>query len=194
MPILGLKSPWTVLGRFFTLILSYTIKFSDFHFPLDIFIPNGLCNTPFSPQIKDVFKEEAAIPDGDNALLNPEEEWPSDDPEDDDYYPERKEDNHSIKAEGTDDNASNDLSSSSSLGSLNGECSPVDEGTGLEYYSVNCCIDSDDSGEIACGRRQRKSVDYKKLYDVSIKFLFIISICSPTKFDNLSSNTEFTSQ
>ncbi|XP_057428582.1 pathogenesis-related homeodomain protein isoform X2 [Lotus japonicus] len=114
---------------------------------------------------QDVFKEEAAIPDGDNALLNPEEEWPSDDPEDDDYYPERKEDNHSIKAEGTDDNASNDLSSSSSLGSLNGECSPVDEGTGLEYYSVNCCIDSDDSGEIACGRRQRKSVDYKKLYD-----------------------------
>ncbi|TKY72765.1 Pathogenesis-related homeodomain protein [Spatholobus suberectus] len=114
---------------------------------------------------QEVFKEEAALPDGDIALLNPEEEWPSDDPEDDDYNPERKEDSHGINAEGDDEDASNDLSSSSSLRSLNGECFPVDEGVSLEYYSVNSCIDSDESGEIACGRRQRKAVDYKKLYD-----------------------------
>ncbi|RDY09869.1 Pathogenesis-related homeodomain protein, partial [Mucuna pruriens] len=114
---------------------------------------------------QDVFKEEAAMPDGDIALLNPEEEWPSDDPEDDDYNPERKEDSHSINPDGDDENASNDLSSSSSLWSLNGESSPVNEGISHEYYSVNSCIDSDESGEITCGRRQRKAVDYKKLYD-----------------------------
>lgn len=122
----------------------------------------------FFHNLKDVFKEEADIPDGNTAILNPEEEWPSDDPEDGDYNPERKEDSHGINTEGNDDNASDDLSSSSSVWSLNGECSPLDEGIGLEYYSVNACIDSDESGEIACGRRQRKAVDYKKLYDVSI--------------------------
>ncbi|XP_028204412.1 pathogenesis-related homeodomain protein-like isoform X2 [Glycine soja] len=114
---------------------------------------------------QDVFKEEAAMPDGDIALLNPEEEWPSDDPEDDDYNPERKEDNHNFDTEGADENASNDSTSCSSLLSLNGECPPVDEGICHEYYSVNSCLDSDESGEIACGPRQRKAVDYKKLYD-----------------------------
>jgi len=106
------------------------------------------------------------MPDGDIELLNPEEEWPSDDPEDDDYNPERKED--SINTEGADENSSNHSTSSSSLWSLNGECPPVDEDLSHEYYSVNSFIDSDESGEIACGRRQRKAVDYKKLYDVSI--------------------------
>ncbi|KAK7281173.1 hypothetical protein RIF29_08920 [Crotalaria pallida] len=121
---------------------------------------------PLDSTWQDVFKEEAALPDGDNALLNAEEEWPSDDPDDDDYNPERREDNHSADADGTDDdNASFDSSSSTSLWSLNGNCSPVDEGIGHEYYSVNSCIDSDDSGHIACGRRQRKAVDYKKLHD-----------------------------
>ncbi|WVZ20142.1 hypothetical protein V8G54_007464 [Vigna mungo] len=114
---------------------------------------------------QDVFKEEAAVPDGDIALLSPEEEWPSDDPEDDDYNPERKEDSHSINTEGADENASNDSTSSLSLWSLNEECPPVDEDLSLQYYSVNSFIDSDESGEIACGRRQRKAVDYKKLYD-----------------------------
>ncbi|XP_061361975.1 pathogenesis-related homeodomain protein [Gastrolobium bilobum] len=114
---------------------------------------------------QDVFKEEAAIPDGDTSLLNQEEEWPSDDPEDDDYNPERKEDSHSIHTEGIDDNASDDLSSYSGLWSLSGECSPVDEGISHEYCSVNSYIDSDESGELAGGRRQRKAVDYKKLYD-----------------------------
>ena len=134
-----------------------------------LFLP-GPSNNAFLPWIKDVFKEEAALPDGDTALLNPEEEWPSDDPEDDDYNPDRREDTHSINAVGTDDNPS-DSSSSTSLWSLNGEYSPVDEGVSHEYLSVNSCIDSDGSGEVACGRRQRKAVDYKKLYDVSIKLL-----------------------
>ncbi|KAL5098185.1 hypothetical protein RYX36_002512 [Vicia faba] len=115
---------------------------------------------------QDVFKEEAAIPDGDTGLLNQEEEWPSDDPEDDDYNPDMKEDSHGgNNTDGNDDNASDDSSSSGSMWSLNGECSLLDEG--LEYYSVSHgCIDSDESGEIACGRRQRTAVDYLKLYDV----------------------------
>jgi hypothetical protein len=135
--------------------------------------------------MKDVFKEEAAIPDGDDALLNQEEEWPSDDPEDDDYNPERKEDsNGGIDTEGNDENASDDDSSSSgSMWSLNGECSLLDEGINLEYYSANGQVDSDESGEIACGRRQRRAVDYKKLYDVSIS----------SKIDIFSGSIEFTS-
>ncbi|KAK7411980.1 hypothetical protein VNO78_03425 [Psophocarpus tetragonolobus] len=114
---------------------------------------------------QDVFKEEAAMPDGDIALVNPEEDWPSDDPEDYDYNPEGKEDSHGMDTAGADENESNDSTSSSSLCSLNGECPLVDEGVSHDYYSVNSCIDSDESGEIACGRRQRKAVDYKKLYD-----------------------------
>ncbi|KAL6523690.1 hypothetical protein OROGR_017293 [Orobanche gracilis] len=114
---------------------------------------------------QDVFKEETALPDGDNALLNQEEELPSDDPDDDDYNPERREDSHYANVEGTDDNASFDSSSSTSVWSLNGECSLVDEGISHEYFSVNSCLDSDDSGKVACGRRQCKAVDYKKLHD-----------------------------
>jgi len=168
MPILGLNFPWTVVGRFFTFNNLLSTNFSDFNFAFDIVILTGPSNNIFLPQIKDVFKEEAAMPDGDIALLNPEEEWPSDDPEDDDYNPERKEDSHSINTEGADENSSNDSTSSSSLWPLNGERPPVDEDLSHEYYSVNSFIDSDESGEIACGRRQRKAVDYKKLYDVSI--------------------------
>ena len=101
-------------------------------------------------------------------MLNPEEEWPSDDSEDDDYNPESREDCHNINTEGSDDNACDDLSSSTSLCSSDGECSLVDEGVNHEYSSVNGCIDSDESEEKVCGPRQRKAVDYKKLYDVSI--------------------------
>ncbi|RZB55461.1 Pathogenesis-related homeodomain protein isoform B [Glycine soja] len=113
---------------------------------------------------QDVFKEEAAIPDGETALLNPEEEWPSDDSEDDDYDPERKEDSHNINTEGANDSASEDLTSSTSLCSSDGESSPVD-GVSHEYFSVKSSIDSDESEDKACGCRQRKAVDYKKLYD-----------------------------
>ncbi|KAK7303935.1 hypothetical protein RJT34_14859 [Clitoria ternatea] len=114
---------------------------------------------------QDVFKEESAIPDGDIALLNPEEEWPSDDPEDDDYNPNRKENSQLINTGGTDDNATEYLSGSSNLSYLSGEHSPADDDISHEYYSVNSCMDSDESEEIACGRRQRRAVDYKKLYD-----------------------------
>ncbi|QHO11601.1 Pathogenesis-related homeodomain protein [Arachis hypogaea] len=117
---------------------------------------------------QDVFKEEATVPDDCAALLNPEEEWPSDDPEDDDYNPDRRENTHNINAEGTDESPS-DSSSSISLSSLNDEYSPVDKAMSLEYLSVNSCVDSDGYGEIVCSRRQRKAVDYRKLYDEMFK-------------------------
>ncbi|XP_028774099.1 pathogenesis-related homeodomain protein-like [Neltuma alba] len=116
---------------------------------------------------QDVFKEEASIPEGDISLLNPGEEWPSDDSDDDDYNPERREDSHNISADDIDGVAADDSSSSTSLWNSDDGCSP---GTGKEsidheFFSRNNCVDSDESGEIACGRRQRKAVDYKKLYD-----------------------------
>ncbi|KAL6191770.1 hypothetical protein ACLB2K_038159 [Fragaria x ananassa] len=92
---------------------------------------------------QDVFKEEAAFPDGGNLLLNPDEEWPSDESDDDDYNPDRNVNSCSVSREGSDDNASDDeLSTDGSIGS--------DEST---------------DGDIVSGRRQRSSVDYKKLYD-----------------------------
>jgi len=69
--------------------------------------------------------------------------------------------------EGTNDSASDDLSSSTSLCYSDDEYSPVD-GVSHEYLFVNSSIDSDESEDKACGRRQRKAVDYKQLYDVSI--------------------------
>lgn len=115
-----------------------------------------------------MFKEEASLPDGDVASLNPEAEWPSDDSEDDDYNPERAEDSRNINTEESDHNASDDSSSSTSLCSSDSECSPLDDGVNHEHFSVNSSVDSDESDEKECGRRQRKAVDYKKLYDVSI--------------------------
>ncbi|XP_060674905.1 pathogenesis-related homeodomain protein isoform X1 [Ziziphus jujuba] len=92
---------------------------------------------------QDVFKEEAAFPDGANSLLNPDEEWPSDDSEDDDYNPDRRENSCSISGAATGDDVSDDeLSSNSSAAS--GESTDA---------------------EIICSRRQRRDVDYKKLYD-----------------------------
>ncbi|KAJ6913032.1 pathogenesis-related homeodomain protein isoform X4 [Populus alba x Populus x berolinensis] len=120
---------------------------------------------------QDIFTEEAAIPDAGNVLLNPEEEWPSDDSEDDNYDPERR-DNIMSEA-GTDDDASDDISSSTSLGwSSDGEVflgSRRWEMHGLDFRnnSMYSSLDSDETsdGEIVCGRRQRRAIDYKKLYD-----------------------------
>eukprot|EP00258_Populus_trichocarpa_P042956 XP_024458975.1 pathogenesis-related homeodomain protein isoform X1 [Populus trichocarpa] len=120
---------------------------------------------------QDIFTEEAAIPDAGNVLLNPEEEWPSDDSEDDNYDPERR-DNIMSEA-GTDDDASDDISSSTSLGwSSDGEVflgSRRWEMHGLDFRnnSIYSSLDSDETsdGEIVCGRRQRRAIDYKKLYD-----------------------------
>ncbi|KAB5514740.1 hypothetical protein DKX38_028646 [Salix brachista] len=120
---------------------------------------------------QDIFREEAAVPDGGNMLLNPEEEWPSDDSEDDDYDPERRE--NIMSGAGTDDDASDDTSNSTRLSwSSDGEVfsgSRRWELDGLDFRnnSIYSSLDSDETsdGEIICGRRQRRAVDYKKLYN-----------------------------
>jgi hypothetical protein len=76
---------------------------------------------------------------------------------------------------------SDGISISTSLSwSLDGEVFSEEEGMGCENRFANTFLDSDESteGEIICGPRQRRAVDYKKLYDVSI-----------TKFVRLSTST-----
>ncbi|KDP41097.1 hypothetical protein JCGZ_03227 [Jatropha curcas] len=119
---------------------------------------------------QDIFKE-ATFPDGGSTLLNPEEEWPSDDSEDDDYDPERRE--NSISGAGTDNDACDDSSSATSLGwSSDGEVFSGSrkweiDNTDFRNQSIYSSLDSDETsdGEIMSGRRQRRAVDYKKLYD-----------------------------
>ncbi|KAJ0030846.1 hypothetical protein Pint_14013 [Pistacia integerrima] len=117
---------------------------------------------------QDIFKEEAAFPDGGSTLLNQEEDWPSDDSEDHDYNPERRENSCSISGAETDDDAS---SSTSLSWSSDGEAFSKSmrwemEGNDYKQYSGDSSIGSDENsdGEIICGRRQRRTVDYKKLY------------------------------
>ncbi|GMP36706.1 hypothetical protein CsSME_00008744 [Camellia sinensis var. sinensis] len=50
---------------------------------------------------QEIFKEEAALPDGGGAFLDPEQEWPSDDSEDDDYDPEKIENSCSYSRAGS---------------------------------------------------------------------------------------------
>ncbi|OMP07772.1 hypothetical protein COLO4_07060 [Corchorus olitorius] len=115
---------------------------------------------------QDIFKDEAAFPDGAIASLNPEEEWPSDDSEDDDYDPERREKSCSISGAATDGDQSDNTDSSTSLSwSLEGE--DFSESGRRENHSVDSAADSCETsdGEIICGRRRRREVDYRQLYD-----------------------------
>lgn len=102
------------------------------------------------------------------ASLNPEEEWPSDDSEDDDYDPERRENSCGISGAALDGDDTDDTDSSTSLSwSVDGEDF---SGSGRrENHSVDSGADSYETsdGEIISGRRRRRAVDYKKLYDVS---------------------------
>ncbi|KAK6942015.1 Zinc finger, PHD-finger [Dillenia turbinata] len=119
---------------------------------------------------QEIFKEEAALSDGGDVLLNPEEDWPSDDSEDGDYDPE-KNNNGSCSRQDSDNSSSDETSSSCSLSwSVEGQ-SPEAKGGGKVFRRNygNCIdiVDSDGStdAEILSGRRQRRAVDYKKLYD-----------------------------
>ncbi|CAI0558003.1 unnamed protein product [Linum tenue] len=119
---------------------------------------------------QDLFEEDAAAPDGANTLTL-EEEWPSDDSEDENYDPERKE--NSMSGAGTDNDESDNASSSTSLGwssddeAISGSRRWHVEGMGFRNQSIYSSLDSDESSdvEIMCGRRKRRAVDYRKLYD-----------------------------
>ncbi|XP_059634589.1 pathogenesis-related homeodomain protein isoform X2 [Cornus florida] len=122
---------------------------------------------------QDIFKDEAALPDGGGALMDPEQEWPSEDSEDDDYDPERIENSCSCNRAGSEGDVSDDASSSSSSWSLEDEVfsesgRSAKRSKGLQNSSAELIIgvDSDETTdcEITHGRRQRIAVDYKKLY------------------------------
>ncbi|CAK9329869.1 unnamed protein product [Citrullus colocynthis] len=132
---------------------------------------NAHLGTRFSLNIswEDVFKEEAAFPDGGNALLNHEDDWPSDDSEDDDYDPDKKEKGYdNASGEENDKDVLEESSSSTSLSwSLDDEDLTARDGIGCEdHFGAGSSMVSDGSNEegITCGRRQRQAVDYKKLY------------------------------
>ncbi|KAL0903402.1 hypothetical protein M5K25_027778 [Dendrobium thyrsiflorum] len=97
---------------------------------------------------EDIFKEAVFGPDAEGACSNLVEDWPSDDSEDEDYCP----DNNTAEFE---ENFSDDA------------CSSVDSifSSDASLNFVNC-LGSDESGdEITSYRRQRRDVDYRKLYD-----------------------------
>ncbi|KAL7096328.1 hypothetical protein ACP275_10G073400 [Erythranthe tilingii] len=113
---------------------------------------------PVDSSWEDVFKEEAALPDGGNYMSCQGEEWPSDDSEDDDYDPDRKEYSCSESASKSECDAS-DCSSSFIVEERCGKS--VDNS--LELIGE----DSDDinNAEVVSHPRQRASVDYIKLYN-----------------------------
>lgn len=105
-------------------------------------------------------------------MLNHEEDWPSDDSEDDDYDPDKKEKGYdNASGEENDKDVLEESSSSTSLSwSLDDEDLTARDGIGCEdHFGAGSSMVSDGSNEegITCGRRQRQAVDYKKLYVVS---------------------------
>ncbi|KAL5977974.1 hypothetical protein ACLOJK_036997 [Asimina triloba] len=124
---------------------------------------------------QDIFKEAATAPDGENTSVDPAEEWPSDDSEDEDYDPESNTGTGS-RSQTDEDALRDDASSSSSFfGSSDEASSPINilDGEFLlksrrqdvdgSIVNINS-IDAYDC-DIMSQRRQRKDVDYKKLYD-----------------------------
>ncbi|KAI3990302.1 hypothetical protein MKX01_037641 [Papaver californicum] len=138
---------------------------------------------------QDVFTEAATEPD-ENASLNPEDDWPSDESDDDDYDPERNEMSCSISGKGTKDGMADEASSSSSFLWTSDEDANLQSRSLLEhdgcpeggfYQSKHRGKNSDKINpskminnknsdgstdlEIRSRRRQRRDVDYRKLHD-----------------------------
>ncbi|XP_030535662.1 pathogenesis-related homeodomain protein isoform X2 [Rhodamnia argentea] len=119
---------------------------------------------------QDIFKEEAALPDGGIQVLDLEEKWPSDDSGDDDYDPKKMK-STGISCAGSDDSQSYDTSSSTSLSwSLDGEIlsGPTISGKGGFSYPESIAgsdVLMDTDMDTVCGPRQRNAVDYKQLYN-----------------------------
>ncbi|OUZ99213.1 Homeobox domain [Macleaya cordata] len=132
---------------------------------------------------QEIFEEAAMGPDGENASLNPEDEWPSDESDDDDYDPERNEMSCSFSRSGAEDNNPDEASSSSSFfwtsdeeailqsRRLENDGSPTGgfyQGKERGHFvDLMDDINSDDTTdrEMKTRRRQRRDVDYRKLHD-----------------------------
>ncbi|KAI8571418.1 hypothetical protein RHMOL_Rhmol01G0118700 [Rhododendron molle] len=119
---------------------------------------------------QDIFKDEAALSDGGGALQDPEQEWPSDDSEDDDYDPEKNETSCSYGRAGSEVDVTDDASSSSSLWSLEDEVFSESGSPGKGRWNASFkasigadCAETTDH-EILSGPRERRAVDYTKLY------------------------------
>ncbi|CAF2147881.1 hypothetical protein HID58_000705 [Brassica napus] len=125
---------------------------------------NAQIGTQFSVDSnwQDIFNEEASLPNGCEATLNKEADWPSDDSEDGDYDPETKDksSNKSDSGGGGGDNDGESVSSSS--------VSLASDGVALSTgsWEGGNMVDSEETSneETVCGPRQRKTVDYTKLY------------------------------
>ncbi|KAL3534872.1 hypothetical protein ACH5RR_003333 [Cinchona calisaya] len=119
---------------------------------------------------QDIFKEEAALPDGRESFLCHEEEWPSDDSDDVDYDPEGREYSCTNSISGSGSDSCDDTSNSSSLRSIEDDVLLLSERRdkrhkGSEDNSAEIESDEATDYEILCGPRQRKAVDYIKLND-----------------------------
>ncbi|KAJ8562363.1 hypothetical protein K7X08_011654 [Anisodus acutangulus] len=120
---------------------------------------------------EDIFKEEALQPE-DGESLCPEQDWPSDDSEDDDYDPEKVANSHSSSTDSFESDSSSEASSGSMLGSLEDELlaltgKPGYGSGGKDYLSEQIAgIDYEETDfKVLPGPRQRKAVDYIKLND-----------------------------
>ncbi|XP_018472029.2 pathogenesis-related homeodomain protein [Raphanus sativus] len=114
---------------------------------------------------QDIFNEEASRPNGSEATLNNEADWPSDDSEDGDYDPETKDIVRGSDSSGGEggDNDGESISSSVSLAS-DGVALSTESWEGHGFG--NMVVESGETcnEETVCGPRQRKTVDYTKLY------------------------------
>ncbi|XP_027072537.1 pathogenesis-related homeodomain protein [Coffea arabica] len=127
-------------------------------------------NFPLDSNWQDIFKEEAALLDGKESLLCPEEEWPSDDSEDVDYDPEGREFHSPNSMSGSGSDSSVDASSSNSLSSIEDDVLLLSERLDKRHMVSEgniAGVESDEATdcEVLSGPRQRKAVDYIKLHD-----------------------------
>ncbi|MCE3050622.1 hypothetical protein HAX54_047693 [Datura stramonium] len=121
---------------------------------------------------ENIFKEEALMPEGGESLLCPEQDWPSDDSEDDDYDPEKVANSHS-STDSFESGSSSEASSGSMLGSLEDELIALtgkpEDGTGgkddLSEQIAGIDYEETTDFEVLSVPRQRKAIDYIKLND-----------------------------
>ncbi|XP_074319972.1 pathogenesis-related homeodomain protein isoform X2 [Silene latifolia] len=150
---------------------------------------NAHLGTEFSEYCmwQDIFKEEALLSESGTVDFNPEEEWPDDESDDNDYHPEMDDIYSTRNSDARDNSCSHaESSTSSSNCSLESEAH-WESGLSTESNEIssdvpllhqNCVIDSNDN-EIVSGPRQRRAVDYKQLYDeMFAKDISGIDVCS----------------
>lgn len=116
---------------------------------------------------KDIFNEEASLPIGSEATLNNEADWPSDDSKDDDYDPEMRETGGGNSSNVSGDNDGGGGESISTSLSLSSDGVALSTGSWEGHRLSNMLEQCETSNEeTVCGPRQRRTVDYTKLYYV----------------------------